>query len=851
MTRKPARRLSDLSPAQLQLLVVELQRKLAAAPAAKPAEPLAIVGLAGRYPGTDGTLDTFWDMMAERRCAIRTAGAGGPRRLNAGAQDRIVDGGYLDGIELFDAESFGVSDAEARQMDPQQRLLLETCWEAMERAGLAGDRRIRNTGVFLGICTNDFVDMLTGSGEHWHGHLALGNSHGLIAGRISRQFGLTGPSAAYNSACASSLVAAYDACRALQRGDCDAALVCGVNAVITDVVNRDLAALSIISRTGRCRPFDAEADGYVRGEGCGALVLRRLSDAKTAGDRVLAVIRGLAMTHDGSGQQMTPSRTAQVRTMKAALTEAGATPDEVGYVEAGSIGAPLADAVEGAALAQVYGTGRKVPLRIGTLKPLIGHLEGAAGVAALTRAAMSLSRGAWLPHGGLETHNPHMDWCDGALVTETGPVQPDEGARLAAVNSASLSGTNVNLILAAAEAPPAPGPWAGAPVPLLLSARTEAGLTALARACADRIAADPGCLRDLAATFAFARSRLPVRAACVLDTPDEARAHLGALLMREAPARPPRLAYVFGDDPPGAPATSKAATIEAEALATWSDLGGAPDAPEARRLARSMATTAHLQALGLQPAATAGHPLAAAQAAGVLTVGDAMRLLQAHLTGAPAPAITPGRAACPIHGLGTTGPLTAAALLSALDNGASAPALPEDHVTLGIGLPGAVTLTAAGGWAPALADLFVAGLPVDGAVVAQAIGGRLTDAPIAGFARRPYWPDMQTPEPTVPAQPVPRRDPAEARLILMDILRDELGIRDFDDRTDLTTIGASSLEVMRAMSRIEEELGFRPDIDLFVATPTPGGLLSQYEAAGPAPAGPPRVTEPEYEEGWI
>ncbi|MEM8730220.1 MAG: beta-ketoacyl synthase N-terminal-like domain-containing protein [Pseudomonadota bacterium] len=858
MNKPASRSLSDLSPAQLKLLVVELQRKLAAANAAPKAtqDPIAVIGLAGRYPGADETLDSFWDLMVERRSAIQSADTGeGPRLMNSGTDDRTVYGGYLDNLDRFDAEAFGVPDAEARQMDPQQRLLLEVCWEAMERAGLAGDRLMSNTGVFLGICTSDFADVLTKTGQSQPGHFALGNSHGLMAGRVSRALGLTGPSAAYNSACASSLVAAYEACRALQRGDCDVALVCGVNTVVTDLINRDLAALNVISRTGRCRPFDAHADGYVRGEGCGAIVLRRRVDAVKAGDTISAEIRGLGMTHDGTGQQMTPSRSAQARAMRLALEDAGVAPGEVGYIEAGSIGAALADAVEGAAMAEVFGQGRKTPLRIGTVKPLIGHLEGASGIAALTRTILSLSKDTWLPHGGLDQINPHMDWCDGALRIDTAPVAAEKAAPYASVNSSSLSGTNVHFVLAPAEPGPPAEPRSPGPVPLLLSARSADGLAALASEISDWIAAHPCGLQDLATTFATARSPLAVRAACVIKDPEHAARALAALVARPAPTEPMRLAWDFGQTQIPPPQDRKAVAAEAAALAVWADLG-AEMSPAARHLARAMSASVQLGQLGLRPAATTGDPLAAAHAAGLLSPQAAMQVLYAKETGQAVPDVAIGRATCPIYCPAQTGALPVAHLtpgrLMALEAGGAAD-LPSDLVRLGIAQPAplGVADAAAGGWPQTVAALFSAGLPLRGAAVAAMIGGRVTHAPVAGFSRKSFWPDlgMDSPSPTphIP-DPGPVKSGDEARAILDAILRDELSIDAFDGQTDLSQIGASSLEVMRAMARIEEQLAFRPDIDSFINDPTLDGLLNQYMDSTTAPA---KTREPDYEEGWI
>jgi acyl transferase domain-containing protein len=291
---------------RLALLANELQIQLQEE-RDRAGEPIAIIGMAGRYAGGCDTLESFWRMLSEGRDAIEDL-PDGRWDLHAlydpdpDAPGKIVTrrGSFLRNFDCFDADFFGVPAREAATMDPQHRLLLEVAWEALEDTGNSPEKRKgTTTGVFIGICTNDYVDILTHSDTPWEGYLAQGTAHSIAAGRLSYVFGFEGPCLAVDTACSSSLIAAHLACRSLQAGECDVALAGGVSVLLSPIVSIDFSRARILSPSGLCRPFDARADGYVRGEGCGILVLKRLSQAVRDGDPIRAVIRGSAMNHGG------------------------------------------------------------------------------------------------------------------------------------------------------------------------------------------------------------------------------------------------------------------------------------------------------------------------------------------------------------------------------------------------------------------------------------------------------------------------------------------------------------------------------------------------------------------------
>ena len=416
---------------------------------------IAIVGMACRFPGAPD-LDDYWrlleagvDMVTDgRRDAGPWHGVDGDPEAPDGARNR---GAYLEDLDKFDARFFGIPPIEARSMDPRQRLLLETTWHALEDAGVDPETlRGSRTGVFTGVGDGDYKDLALAAGQVL-GY--LGGSVSLTAGRISFALGLNGPAMPVDLACASSLAAVHQAVCALQRGEVETALVGGVHAVVSADITDFMNEAGMLSANGRCSSFDAAADGFVRGEGCGVVVLRRLDDARADGDRIWGVVRGTAVNHNGSAAALTvPNGPAQERVIEEALSRAGVSPAEVDYLEANSVGSDLGDPIEVRAAAAVYGRGRdpERPLLIGSVKTNIGHLESASGLAGLIKAVLAMNEGRIPRQLHYRNPNPHVDW--GRIrVRVTGeatawPAHPDRPP-CAAVSSFGLSGANAHVVV--------------------------------------------------------------------------------------------------------------------------------------------------------------------------------------------------------------------------------------------------------------------------------------------------------------------------------------------------------------------------------------------------------------------
>ncbi|MCY4139782.1 MAG: SDR family NAD(P)-dependent oxidoreductase [Rhodobacteraceae bacterium] len=416
---------------------------------------IAIVGMACRFPGGAG-LAAFWNQLMEGVDAVTNGRPDSSARpgLGSGADSDIAEnrcGGFVTGIDEFDAPFFGIRPIEARTMDPQQRMLLETSWQALEDAGMAPDGlRGSRTGVYVGISGCEYRDLVAKSGEDV---AYLGTTGSVAAGRISFVLGLTGPAMPLDMTCASSLVAVHEASAALRQGEVDLALAGGVNALLSPAVTKFMAEVGMLSPTGRCRTFDAGADGYVRGEGCGIVVLKRLADAEADGDRIWGVVRGSAVNQNGAGAGLTmPNGPAQERVIEEALSRAGVAPETVDYLEAHGTGSGLGDPIEVQAAAAVYGRGRNAahPLLMGTAKTNIGHLEAAAGVAGIIKVMLAMRHGVIPRHLNFDTPNPHLDW-DRLPVRVTSKLTdwPVDGARppRAAVSAFGISGTNAHLVL--------------------------------------------------------------------------------------------------------------------------------------------------------------------------------------------------------------------------------------------------------------------------------------------------------------------------------------------------------------------------------------------------------------------
>ncbi|HEY6880619.1 MAG TPA: acyltransferase domain-containing protein, partial [Polyangiales bacterium] len=418
--------------------------------------PLALVGIGCRLPGGIATPAQLWEALVTSTDAVAEVP---PQRWDVKAiwnADRSVEGttnsrwgGFLDDVMGFDAAFFGISPREAACMDPQQRIALEVTWEALENAGivpqqLAGTR----TGVFFGAWAHDYADLMVGRLEAVQQHSATGWNTSVIPARIARALGTYGPALTVNTAHSSSLVALHLAAESLRRGESDLALVGGVNLILSPNLTVQMTKFGGLSPTGRCRAFDAGADGHVRSEGCAVVVLRRLADAVAAGDRIYAVVAGTAV-NSGSGDGLSvPSSEAQQRVLRAAWEMAEVAPAQVRYVEAHGTGTPVGDPVEAHALHAALGQDREVPLLLGSVKTNLGHLEAAAGLAGLLKTALAIHRGRLPASLHFETPNPRIPFAEWKLcVVDALRTWPPDGERFAGVSSFGFGGANAHVAL--------------------------------------------------------------------------------------------------------------------------------------------------------------------------------------------------------------------------------------------------------------------------------------------------------------------------------------------------------------------------------------------------------------------
>ena len=528
-------RIRKLSQKQLMLLAVQQQERLEAIEKRKR-EPIAVIGMGCRFPGGADDPQKFWELLRNGRDAIREVPSerwDGDALFDpdpdAPARMSVRTGGFLDTVKDFDAAFFGIAPREALSMDPQQRLLLEVVWESIEHAGIADEQlAASSTGVFLGLCNSDhFLRLLHRGADTIDAYLASGNAPSVAAGRIAYSLGLQGPALAVDTSCSSSLVALHLACRSLRAGETRLALVCGVNVMCSPETGIALSKAHMLAPDGRCKTFDASADGYARGEGCAALVLKRYSDAVADGDNILALVRGTATNQDGrSGGLTVPNGPAQENVIRAALEDGGISPLEIDYVEAHGTGTSLGDPIEARALSRVLGVGRNDgdPLLIGSVKTNIGHLEGAAGIAGVIKVILSLLQEQIPPHLHFREPSPHISWADNRLaVTANAHPWPRQGRRRSAgVSSFGFSGTNAHVVLQ--DAPPI-GPACAELRTfhcLPLSARSETALAELARQYARAITRPEMSLQDISHTAGAGRSHFPHRLAVVAESKESA-----------------------------------------------------------------------------------------------------------------------------------------------------------------------------------------------------------------------------------------------------------------------------------------------------------------------------------------
>ena len=500
--------------------------------AGEAGEAIAVIGMACRFPGADSPRE-FWEMLAHKRSGIRRVP---DERYRLGIwKDREgvpLWGGFLEGIDLFDADFFRISPREAAAMDPQQRLTLEVVWEALERAGVAPDSLAGSaTGVFLGLSTHDFSRILFSPTSDVSAYAGTGGAGSIAANRVSYFLDLRGPSLAVDTACSSSLVSVHLACESLRRGECELAIAGGVNVLLGSEVSQAFSQAGMLTADGRCKTFDARADGYVRSEGCGMVILKPLRKARADGDAILAVIRGSAITQDGRSNGLTaPNGRAQEQVMSRALAAAHVNPSEVSYIETHGTGTNLGDPIEANAILRVFGRGRgpERPCFLGSVKTNIGHLEAAAGIASLIKTILALQHRIIPPNVNFETLNPLIPLEGSGFVIPTEPTAWATPVRYAGVSSMGFGGTNVHAILEAGDtekvAKPegAPGPWL-----FPLSARSLKGLGPLAAQYLEilqhKSAED---LPSICTTAARGRTHFEARAALVVDSLEELKTGL-------------------------------------------------------------------------------------------------------------------------------------------------------------------------------------------------------------------------------------------------------------------------------------------------------------------------------------
>ena len=659
------------------------------------AEPIAIIGMACRFPGGANNPDLYWRLLRDGVDAIVDVPAD---RWNI---DRLHDperdapgkmlsrhGGFIDDIDGFDASFFGISPREAEIIDPHQRVLLEVCWEALEYANLVPETLFgANAGVFIGVSGMDQIlnkmgeSPLTDIGPY-HG---TGCALAPIAGRVSYSFGFSGPSFVVDTACSSSLLSLHLAAESLRRRECDLALGGGVHLHFHPGISVAFSKAGMLSVDGRCKTFDAAANGYVRGEGCGVVVLKRLSDAKRDGDPILALLRGSAVNQDGaSGGLTVPSGPSQEQVIRQALARAGIDASHVDYVEAHGTGTPLGDPIELGALSNVF----KQSLLVGSVKTNIGHLEASAGIAGTIKVILALQHQAIPPHLHFFNPNPLVPWQEMAISVPTSLTpwsRPAHGERIAGVSAFGFSGTNVHLLLSEALDSPIPALPAVELTPsprqaclLALSARSHEVLRSLAKRWSNGpLAALPAApvaeFADLCATAVACREVFTKRLCVVAQDAGQARAALeefaksdiaSAAIIGTAEAGPPQVAFLFSgqgsqylgmgselyrDEPVFRDAIDECDRLLHPELGLsiasllYSDIE-IDGAKRAAALTATLNTQPALFALeyalarlwqswGVKPAAVLGHSVGeyvAAHLAGVFSLADGLRLIAAR-----------------------------------------------------------------------------------------------------------------------------------------------------------------------------------------------------------------------------
>jgi len=643
--------------------IEELRARLAAGESRRN-EPVAVVGMACRFPGGVVDPDSYWRLLSSGADGVTEIP---PDRWNiddyydpdpdAPGKMYVRRGGFIDNVRGFDPLFFHVSPQEASSMDPQQRVLLETTWEALENAGLAPDQLSGSpVGVFIGLAGGDYSMMAVLNEQELldSAHAATGSSPSIAAGRISYFFGLRGPCMAVDTACASALTATHLAVQSLREGGSKMALAGSINLIIAPAANVVICKARMLSADGKCKTFDASADGYVRSEGCGVLVLKLLSQAQADGDRILAVIRGTACNQDGRTNGITaPNGNAQREVIQAALAASGLSPREIDYLETHGTGTSLGDPIEVQALGEVFGGDRPADdkLVLGAVKTNVGHLEAAAGMAALCKVILALQKEQIPANLHFRNPNPLIPWDSLPFLVPTKPTPwPAAGdRRLAGVSAFGFSGTNVHMILE--EAPrlqPAANPEQDRPCHLLtLSAQAPRALSELAERHAGFLNANPRAnLADVCFTANTGRAHLAHRLAVIATTVDDLKAQLARpSVAARAPSQPPPLGlfiaaesltdihrqlYLESSVFKAAIDACDSAALElfgaSFPAAVWKQPADLPSpGGEILSFALAHAMAAQWREWGINPAAVSGCGVAAVFA-GALTLRDGLRL---------------------------------------------------------------------------------------------------------------------------------------------------------------------------------------------------------------------------------
>jgi phthiocerol/phenolphthiocerol synthesis type-I polyketide synthase C len=635
---------------------------------------IAIVGASCRFPGAED-LEGFWQLLASGVDAVSEVG---PDRWSTRFFHHSERGepgksytwaaGLIDGIDLFEPSFFGISPREATQMDPQQRLMLELVWHAVEDSGIpAGQLSGSNAGVYIGASTTDYSDLQLGDPAVADSYFMTGNTLSILANRISYVFDFRGPSLTIDTACSSSLVAVHHACEAIRSGRVPMAIAGGINLLLAPYPYIGFCRAAMLSRRGRCFAFDERADGYVRGEGGGVVILKPLEDAVAAGNAIRGVILGSGVNSDGRTIGLSlPSEAAQASLLRSVHAAAGVTPKQLAFLEMHGTGTPAGDPIEAAAVGRTLGQSRSDALPIGSVKTNIGHLEPASGMAGLLKAALALDRGVVPPTLHCESPNPDIpfDTLNLRLVRTAEPIVSAPGQRYAGVNSFGFGGTNAHVVLAASP-PRQEGSGASAPMPpLVVSARTEASLRELINAWCGALAAAPaerapllarsaGRGRDHHAHRLVALGRDPAATAQLLS--DWLDGSSAADVITGSAVTEPKLAFVFSGNGAQFPAMGRnalrsnwvfrAAIEEVDGLLRpeldWSVIELLETGISGEALARAdvaqpllfaiqVGVVQALKAIGIRASGYLGHSvgeIAAAWGAGALSLTDAARVV--------------------------------------------------------------------------------------------------------------------------------------------------------------------------------------------------------------------------------